>query len=113
MSRFRYPVDTDQFQGIRERGLLYVDKTDMMYNLASKYRYVFLARPRRTEVLILHIKKMNKMNKKKYQSPRIEAIRVQQNACICNGSTFESQIDVSNNDIDLGQDDVWTSDLDW
>ena len=47
MSGFRYPVDTDQFQGIRERGLLYVDKTDMMYNLASKYRYVFLARPRR------------------------------------------------------------------
>ncbi|MCQ2128104.1 MAG: ATP-binding protein [Bacteroidaceae bacterium] len=47
MSRFRYPVDTDQFQDIRERGLLYVDKTDMMYNLANKYRYVFLARPRR------------------------------------------------------------------
>ena len=47
MNRFRYPVDTDQFQDIRERGLLYVDKTDMMYNLANKYRYVFLARPRR------------------------------------------------------------------
>ena len=47
MSRFRYPVDTDQFQNIREQGLLYVDKTDMMYDLASKYRYVFLARPRR------------------------------------------------------------------
>ena len=46
-SKFRYPVDTDQFQDIRERGLLYVDKTDMMYNLANKYRYVFLARPRR------------------------------------------------------------------
>ena len=36
MSRFRYPVDTDQFQNIREQGLLYVDKTDMMYDLASK-----------------------------------------------------------------------------
>ena len=47
MSRFRYPIDTDQFQSIRERGLLYVDKTDMMYELANKYRYVFLARPRR------------------------------------------------------------------
>ena len=47
MSRFRYPVDTDQFQHIREQGLLYVDKTDMMYDLASKYRYVFLTRPRR------------------------------------------------------------------
>ena len=47
MSRFRYPIDTDQFQSIRERGLVYVDKTDMMYDLANKYRYVFLARPRR------------------------------------------------------------------
>lgn len=27
--------------------MLYVDKTDMMYNLADKYSYVFLARPRR------------------------------------------------------------------
>jgi len=47
MSRFIYPVDTDQFQGIREQGKVYVDKTDMMFDLASKYCYVFLARPRR------------------------------------------------------------------
>ena len=47
MSKFRYPVDTDQFQKIREQGKLYVDKTDMVYNLANKYEYVFLARPRR------------------------------------------------------------------
>lgn len=47
MSKFKYPVDTDQFQIIREQGLLYVDKTDLVYDLVSKYRYVFLARPRR------------------------------------------------------------------
>ena len=47
MSKYRYPIDTDQFQEIREQGLLYVDKTDMMYNLANSYKYVFLARPRR------------------------------------------------------------------
>ena len=47
MKKFRYPVDTDQFQKIREQGKLYVDKTDMMYNLANEYEYVFLARPRR------------------------------------------------------------------
>ncbi len=47
MKKFRYPVDTDQFQNIREQGLLYVDKTDMMYDLANRYNYVFLARPRR------------------------------------------------------------------
>ena len=47
MSRFKYPVDTDQFQMIREDGKVYVDKTDMMYSLVNKYQYVFLARPRR------------------------------------------------------------------
>lgn len=47
MSKFRYPIDTDQFQKIREQGMLYVDKTDMMYDLADRYSYVFLARPRR------------------------------------------------------------------
>ena len=47
MSRFKYPVDTDQFQRIREDGKVYVDKTDMMYSLVDKYQYVFLARPRR------------------------------------------------------------------
>ena len=47
MSGFKYPVDTDQFQRIREDGKVYVDKTGMMYSLVSKYQYVFLARPRR------------------------------------------------------------------
>ncbi len=32
---------------IREQGYVYVDKTDLMYDLANKYNYVFLARPRR------------------------------------------------------------------
>ena len=47
MSKFLYPVDTDQFQDIREDGKVYVDKTDMVFDLVSRYRYVFLARPRR------------------------------------------------------------------
>ena len=47
ISKFRYPIDKDQFQVIREQGMLYVDKTDMMYDLADRYTYVFLARPRR------------------------------------------------------------------
>lgn len=45
--RFKYPVDTDQFQIIREGGYLYVDKTGLMHGLVGRYRYVFLARPRR------------------------------------------------------------------
>ena len=47
MRRFRYPVDTDQFADIREDGKVYVDKTDMVYDLVDRYKYVFLARPRR------------------------------------------------------------------
>ena len=47
MSKFKYPVDTDQFQKIRGNGYLYVDKTDMIYELVNRYNYVFLARPRR------------------------------------------------------------------
>ena len=47
MSKFRYPVDTDQFQLIREQKKIYVDKTDMIYQLVNDYNYVFLARPRR------------------------------------------------------------------
>lgn len=47
MNRYYYPVDTDQFQKIREQGMVYVDKTDMVFDLANRYHYVFLARPRR------------------------------------------------------------------
>ena len=47
MSKFKYPVDTDQFKKIRGNGYLYVDKTDMIYELVNRYNYVFLARPRR------------------------------------------------------------------
>ncbi len=47
MRRFRYPVDTDQFADIRKDGKVYVDKTDMVYDLVDRYKYVFLARPRR------------------------------------------------------------------
>ena len=47
MGKFKYPVDTDQFQQIREEGKVYVDKTDIVFDLVDRYTYVFLARPRR------------------------------------------------------------------
>ena len=47
MGRFLYPKNTDQFADNRKDGKVYVDKTDMVFDLVSKYRYVFLARPRR------------------------------------------------------------------
>lgn len=45
--KFLYPVDTDQFEAIRRQGKVYVDKTDLMFDLVNNYNYVFLARPRR------------------------------------------------------------------
>ena len=42
-----YPVDTYDFVQIRQDGLVYVDKTDLVYDMITKYRYVFLSRPRR------------------------------------------------------------------
>ena len=41
MSGFKYPVDTDQFQRIREDGKVYVDKNGMMYSLVNIYLAIF------------------------------------------------------------------------
>lgn len=42
-----YPIGIQAFSSVREDGFLYVDKTQYVYDLARKYRYVFLSRPRR------------------------------------------------------------------
>ena len=42
-----YPVGIQTFSDIIERGCVYVDKTDLIYKLTKKYKYVFLSRPRR------------------------------------------------------------------
>ena len=41
-----YPVGIQDFEKLRNEGCIYVDKTEMIYNLSKKY-YVFLSRPRR------------------------------------------------------------------
>ena len=43
----RLPIGTQSFDVIRNGGYVYVDKTDLVYNLADDYRMVFLSRPRR------------------------------------------------------------------
>lgn len=45
--KFTYPIDSAVFEGIRESGKVYIDKTEMLYDLVSHYKYIFLARPRR------------------------------------------------------------------
>lgn len=42
-----YPIGIQTFKDIVEGKLQYIDKTGYVYDLASKYRYVFLSRPRR------------------------------------------------------------------
>ena len=43
----KYPVGLQSFPEIRERGFLYVDKTQYIYNLIKQKGYYFLSRPRR------------------------------------------------------------------
>ena len=44
----KLPVGIQSFKKIREEGYLYVDKTEMVWNLANKgARYDYLSRPRR------------------------------------------------------------------
>ena len=45
--RFRYPIGIQTFDKIIEGDYLYVDKTGYVHDLANKYNYVFLSRPRR------------------------------------------------------------------
>lgn len=49
MDRFaqKYTVGIQTFSKIRERGLLYVDKTEYVHRLVGYGQYVFLSRPRR------------------------------------------------------------------
>lgn len=42
-----YPIGIQTFSEIIEGGYLYVDKTEYVYNMTNKKKYVFLSRPRR------------------------------------------------------------------
>ncbi len=44
----RLPVGIQSFSKIRTEGFLYVDKTDLVWNLTNQgYKYNYLSRPRR------------------------------------------------------------------
>lgn len=47
MSRVKYPIGIQTFSQIRENGYLYVDKTEIVYELARSGKFYFLSRPRR------------------------------------------------------------------
>ena len=43
----RYPIGIQSFESLRSLGYLYVDKTELIYNLVTTSKCVFLSRPRR------------------------------------------------------------------
>lgn len=47
MSDRLYPIGIQNFESLRKDGYLYVDKTRLIYRLATTGRYFFLSRPRR------------------------------------------------------------------
>lgn len=42
-----YPAGVQTFSDVIEQGMVYVDKTALMYRMVKKYKYAFLSRPRR------------------------------------------------------------------
>ena len=46
-STYKYPIGIQDFNKIRTDNYVYVDKTDLIYKLASEGNYYFLSRPRR------------------------------------------------------------------
>ena len=42
-----YPIGIQTFSELIRRGCVYVDKTDLMWRLQYRYKYIFLSRPRR------------------------------------------------------------------
>lgn len=47
MALKRFPIGVQDFARIREDGMYYVDKTDLVYKLTHTDPYYFLSRPRR------------------------------------------------------------------
>ena len=43
----KLPIGLQDFEGLRNEDFLYVDKTELLYQLATQGVYYFLSRPRR------------------------------------------------------------------
>ena len=42
-----YPIGIQNFESLRQDGYIYIDKTELIYQLVKTGRYYFLSRPRR------------------------------------------------------------------
>ncbi|SFD59626.1 PD-(D/E)XK nuclease superfamily protein [Chitinophaga sp. CF118] len=65
----KYPIGLQDFGKIRRDGFLYIDKTQLIYNLIESGNYYFLSRPRRfgKSLLLSTIKEIFNGNKKLFE----------------------------------------------
>lgn len=76
MKKNIYPLGVQTFQKLRDEGLLYVDKTELVYNLVNTYNCVFLSRPRRfgKSLLLSTIKEYFEGNRDLFKGLAIESL---------------------------------------
>lgn len=72
----KYPIGIQNFESLRQDGYVYVDKTALLYKLASEGRYYFLSRPRRfgKSLLISTLEAYFSGNKELFQGLAIEQL---------------------------------------
>ena len=72
----KYPIGIQTFEKIREDSFVYVDKTDMVYSLATEGKVYFLSRPRRfgKSLLISTLESYFLGKKELFKGLKIEAL---------------------------------------
>ena len=72
----KYPIGIQTFEQIIEEGYVYVDKTDMVYNLANEGKVYFLSRPRRfgKSLLLSTLRSYFEGRKELFKGLKIEAM---------------------------------------
>ena len=78
----KYPIGMQSFDQIREMGFVYVDKTDMVYRLATEGKIYFLSRPRRfgKSLLVSTLKHYFLGHKELFQGLAIEQLEQEKTA---------------------------------
>ena len=50
-----YPIGIQNFKSLRQDGYIYVDKTELIYQLVKAGRYYFISRPHREKFAYLYL----------------------------------------------------------
>lgn len=72
----KYPIGIQTFDQLIEHGFVYVDKTDMVYSLATEGKIYFLSRPRRfgKSLLLSTLKAYFEGKKQWFKGLKIDAL---------------------------------------